>query len=283
MEILIAIIILAVLGLLCGVMLALAAKYMAVKENAKEKEIRAHLPGANCGACGYAGCDSYAKALAEGECTKTNLCIPGADAVAKSISEVIGAEFEDVIERVATVHCIGDCRSTPMVANYVGIDTCAAASKLYGGVGACVYGCLGLGDCAKVCPSGAICIEDGIARVDTRKCTGCGLCTKVCPHSLIDCIADVERVVVTCSNRSKGMEAKKVCNNACIACHKCEKTCPTGAIKVVDDLARIDYDICIKCDACASVCPTGCIMLADNSGIHRFLPPEKVEQIDYNN
>ena len=27
--------------------------------------LRAELPGANCGACGYAGCDDYANALAE--------------------------------------------------------------------------------------------------------------------------------------------------------------------------------------------------------------------------
>ena len=64
MDILIATLIVAAIGLLCAIMLVLAAKFFAVEEDETEKKIRECLPGANCGACGYAGCDGYAKALA---------------------------------------------------------------------------------------------------------------------------------------------------------------------------------------------------------------------------
>ena len=65
MEILIPILAVTVIGLICAVGLAVASSVMAVKEDTRFTEIRACLPGANCGACGYTGCDGYAKALLE--------------------------------------------------------------------------------------------------------------------------------------------------------------------------------------------------------------------------
>ena len=91
------------IGLLCAVILVAAAKFMAVRENKLEKELRACLPGVNCGACGYAGCDSYARALADGTEKQTNLCIPGADAVSKQISKSLGVAFQNTVEQVADV------------------------------------------------------------------------------------------------------------------------------------------------------------------------------------
>jgi len=120
-----------------------------------------------------------------------------------------------------------------------------------------------------VCPQGAICIENGIAHVDTRKCVGCGLCAKACPRNLIEIIEDTKRVLVTCSNKEKGAVAKRKCSNACIGCKICEKNCPVGAIKVTDNLAHIDYTLCENCDTCAKNCPVGCIFIADFSGLHR--------------
>ena len=59
-------------------------------------------------------------------------------------------------------------------------------AHIHGGDGSCTYGCLGYGDCAKVCPNDAICIENGIAHVDSRKCTGCGMCEAVCPQNALE-------------------------------------------------------------------------------------------------
>jgi len=269
-EILIAALVVGAIGALCAVVLVLASKFFLVEENEKIREIRECLPGANCGACGYAGCDGYAKALAEEEGIKTNLCIPGADAVAKQIAEILGVEAEDVVEQVAVIHCYGDCNHTSKKMEYEGIASCAAAKTLYGGEGLCTYGCIGLGDCVSVCPQKAICIENGIAHIDTRACIGCGLCAKSCPRGIIELMADVKRVLVTCNNQEKGAVVRKKCDQGCIGCKMCEKHCSAGAIKVVDNLARINYELCEHCDTCASVCPVGCILVSDFSGIHRL-------------
>lgn len=271
-EILTAVIPIVIIGAICAVVLVVASKVMAVKENEKIPQIRECLPGANCGACGFAGCDGYAKALAEGEVSATNLCIPGSDAVAKKLSEVMGVEFEDVVEQVAVVHCGGDCNYTEDRVEYSGINSCAAAKLIYGSKGACSYGCMGLGDCVSVCPNDAICIENGIAHINTHACVGCGLCVKKCPNGVISLMADVDRVVVACNNKDKGAQTRQACKNGCIGCKKCEKVCELNAVKVVDNLARIDYDKCIDCEdlgACARECTTGCIMVSDFSGIHR--------------
>ncbi len=270
-DIIIAVAVVAAIGLICAVILALADKFMGVKVDEREKEVRSALPGANCGACGFTGCDGYAKALVENPDLATNLCIPGADAVARRVSEILGREFQDVVEQVAFVHCLGDCDAAKEKHNYEGIQSCAAATMLYGGSGACTCGCVGLGDCANACPSGAICIENGIAHVDTRKCTGCGVCVKTCPHHLITLFSDLDRVAVTCSNTEKGAVTRQKCTNGCIGCKKCEKNCPTGAVTVVNNLAVIDYDKCTNCGLCAENCPVKCIKYANYSGVHRFV------------
>ena len=111
-EILIAVIAVVVIGIICAFVLVAASKLMAVKENEKIPEIRSCLPGANCGACGFAGCDGYAKALAEKEGTATNLCVPGGDSVSRKLSEILGVEFEDVVEKVAVVQEIAALQRT---------------------------------------------------------------------------------------------------------------------------------------------------------------------------
>ena len=57
MTVLIATLIVAAIGLICAIMLVLASKFFAVPEDKRFSDIRECLPGANCGACGYAGCD----------------------------------------------------------------------------------------------------------------------------------------------------------------------------------------------------------------------------------
>ena len=245
-------------SLVLGVLLALFINFFAVPENEKAKKIRECLPGINCGACGYTGCDSYAKALAEGE-AEPNCCIPGAESVAAMLGEVLGVEVEEPKDVVAFVHCNGDCGVATEKALYDGIHTCKALSSLYGGTKGCLYGCLGCGDCAKVCVADAICIDSGIAKVDTSKCVGCGLCSKACPKKIISMVPQDTSVAVYCSSKDKGADARKVCKNACIGCKKCEKTCPEGAISVVNNCAVVDYSKCKGCGICANECPTGCL------------------------
>ena len=260
----------AVMGLVAGILLTVVSKLFEVKTDPRTEEVNEALPQINCGACGYTGCDGYAKALAEGG-VKTNLCIPGADAVSQKISDILGVEFEDTVEQVATVRCCGNCENTEKKAIYSGIESCAAAKLIFGGDNTCAFGCLGRGDCAAACPYGAICMDDGIARVDSRKCVGCGLCASRCPQKIIHLMPDVKRQVIACSNKQKGADAVKVCKASCIGCGLCAKACPAGAITVTDSLASINYEICTECGSCAAVCRRGCIRTADYSGKHRMI------------
>ena len=268
-----AVIVVMAIGLICAVVLVIASLLMGVKENELEKKIRDLLPGANCGACGYTGCDAYAKALVSEKDTKTNLCTPGGRKVSAKLSKELGVEHVATVEMVATVRCCGDCTTTEKKVNYSGVDTCRAANMLHGGDGMCSFGCLGRGDCVRACPHDAICMDNGIARVDFRKCIGCGVCVKSCPNHLIHMMPDVKRQVIACHNKQKGVAARKLCSNACIACGKCVKTCQYGAVRLNNNCATIDYDKCTACGECAKVCPVGCIRTADYSGKHKF--PEK--------
>lgn len=249
------------IGLLCAVILAVASKIFEVKTNPKTAQIRACLPGANCGACGYAGCDGYANALAEELETCTTLCTPGAAKVAADIADVLGVAAAEVTKKVALVHCNGTCDNAGKKAEYKGPKSCTTAKLVYGGDGSCVYGCLGLGDCVNVCEYDAIHIIDGVARVDVNACTACGRCVKKCPNGLISIIPATKPVAVKCSNKDKGAIARKNCKVACIGCMKCEKVCPNGAIKVENNLSYIDYDKCTACGACAEACPTNAIKI----------------------
>lgn len=259
MTILIPTILLGVIALICAVILTLSNRFFGVKEDETAVAIRACLPGANCGACGYTGCDGYAKALADKSEGKTNLCVPGGDKTAKEIAAILGVEAEDVIEQVAYVACNGNCGATERKYDYKGFKSCVAANLLYDGDKTCNYACLGYGDCTRVCPKNAISVEDGIAKVDPQKCIGCGMCVRECPNHIIKLVNDTVKVVVQCSNHDKGAVTRKLCTNGCIGCMKCQKACPNGAVKVENNLATIDYSLCTGCKACVEVCPVHCI------------------------
>ena len=259
-PIVIAVLVVAVIGLLCAVMLTVASKFMAVEVDERIPMVRECLPGANCGACGFAGCDGYAAALVEDPDLSVSLCIPGGASASASIGKVLGREAGDVARQVAEVRCSGTCDATSVKMDYKGLESCAAAKLLFGGTGKCVYGCIGLGDCAQVCPVSAIHINGGLARVDASACIGCGLCAKTCPNGVIAIRPADAHMVVDCNSRQKGAGTRKSCTAGCIGCRLCEKNCHTGAITVTDNLASIDYAKCDGCGKCIEVCKAGCLV-----------------------
>lgn len=258
MDFLIVFIVTLSISLIAGILLSVFSHFFAVKENELKKKVRECLPGINCGACGYRGCDDYADALAAGD-AKPNLCIPGAQQTANEIAEIIGVQSEAFKDVVSFVGCNGHCEATFKKAQYEGVQTCKAASMIYGGANSCRYGCLGFGDCAVNCPTNAICLADGIAHINTALCVGCGLCVATCPKQIISMVPQNTKTVVMCSSKDKGADARKACKNACIGCKKCEKACPFEAIAVKDNLASIDYEKCTGCSVCVKECPTGCL------------------------
>lgn len=262
-AILTATILVAVIGLIAALILVIASHFMAVEVNEKEVALRACLPGANCGSCGYTGCDGYAAAMAADPSIPGNLCRPGGADSAEKIAAVLGIEAEAIDPLVAFVHCSGDCESRKTLSDYQGIETCSAAKQLFGGKSGCEYGCLGCGDCANVCPNDAICIENGIAHVDPRACVGCGMCADTCPNKLITLIPVKKQTVVACSSTARGAIVHANCVHGCIGCAMCAKFCEKGAITISNKLAHIDPDKCGGCGDCIPHCSVGAIRLLE--------------------
>ena len=257
MDYLIPILLFVGLGLLAGVLLTVFSRVFAVEQDERAVQVREALPGANCGACGYAGCDAYAEAVAKG--ARTNACIPGGDAVSRKLSAIMGTAYADVVEQAAAVRCNGSCGVAQTKYEYAGEMSCAACARLYGGQGSCPSGCIGLGDCVKVCPFGAIAVRDGVAVVDRAKCTGCGLCAAACPKGIIEVFDATQKVEVLCSGVLGAKATMAACKAGCIGCKKCERACPSGAIRVEANHAVIDHEKCTGCGVCADGCPTHCI------------------------
>ena len=63
------------LGVVFGVILSFADKVFAVPVDERVALVRENVAGANCGACGYAGCDPFAEAVVRGE-APVNGCTP---------------------------------------------------------------------------------------------------------------------------------------------------------------------------------------------------------------
>lgn len=247
------------MGLLFGAGLAYASKKFAVEIDPKAIAIREVLPGANCGGCGFPGCDGFANAVAEGR-APVNGCPVGGSELAQKIGEIMGVEVEEGVRKVARVICNGDSTKCKENFEYFGIQDCKAAAMISGGSKSCSYGCLGLGTCVKACQFDAIEIVDGkIARINPEKCTACGKCIEVCPKQVIQLVPYEQNVIVDCNNKEFGKTVKEKCNVGCIGCQICVKVCPFDAIEFSNNLAKINYDKCTNCMLCAEKCPTKAI------------------------
>ena len=249
---LIALAVVGVSGVLFGYLLSLASKFFAVKIDERVVKIRSCLPGANCGGCGYAGCDAYAAAVNEG--APVNLCNAGGQPVADQIAAITGRDAGKVEEKKAFVYCSGG-GSGKFRYEFFGMESCIPASRVDGGPHVCSFACVGLGSCTKVCRFHAISIKNGVAVVDHDLCTGCGACVAECPKVIIGLVPVSQNVAVPCRSHMKGADTMKSCDLGCIGCKRCEKTCEHGAITVTDALASIDYEKCVSCGKCLEVCP----------------------------
>lgn len=258
MQILIPVIIVAVIGFIAGIGLALASKFMAVPVDEKQEKIRECLPGANCGACGYSGCDGYAAAISAGEASPDK-CAPGGAAAAAALAQILGVEI-DTKPKVAFIACNGSREKTKIKYAYDGMMSCSAANLVHSGPLSCEYGCIGYGDCQRACPFGAITLDGNKPTVCENICVGCGKCVAACPKSLISLVPKGTVTRVACSNKNKGVSVAKDCSVSCIACKMCEKNCPNEAITVENNIAVIDYAKCTSCGKCKEVCKRGVII-----------------------
>ncbi|MBQ3396350.1 MAG: RnfABCDGE type electron transport complex subunit B [Synergistaceae bacterium] len=249
-----------ILGLVFGIVLAIASIVFRVHQDERIGLIRAALPGANCGGCGYPGCDGYASGVVN-EGAAVNKCSVGGSKVAEVIAGIMGVDAGDTVPVRAFLKCKGTCEASPRQLIYDGIQDCRSAVTVPGGSpNACPFGCVGLGTCVKVCNFGALSMgDDGLPKVDVSKCVGCGACVSACPKGMLCLVPVTADVIVACNSHWKGPMVKSVCSAGCIGCTLCEKKCPKQAITIEHDLAVIDQSKCIKCGICAKVCPAKCI------------------------
>ncbi len=275
MDILIAALVLGVMGLVFGLVLTGTSKIFAVPSDPKRDAVREALPGANCGGCGYPGCDGCADAIAAGKAPANACPVCSAEAAAK-IAEIMGAEVPDASNRkVARVLCQGDCQSAKQKFDYQGIEDCNAACTVNDGFKSCKFACMGLGTCVKACPFDAIHIdpEKKLPVVDEEKCAACGKCVAACPKGVLELQPQKQEVALLCRNTDKLKAVMDVCKVGCIGCQKCAKACKFEAITMVDNLPVIDLEKCRGCQLCAEACPTGAI---------KALKPRQVAEIDQN-
>lgn len=261
LQVFIPALILLVLAMLFAIALAYLGKKLAVSRDERIDQVRDCLSGANCGACGYAGCDGFATALVEGK-AELSSCNATSKEKKEEIAEILG--LTDTGEATKVVVCCHGGQDAKDKYDYVGYGDCRSMELLAGGRKQCAWGCLGTGSCVDACQHHAVTVKQkGYSEVSLSKCISCGRCISVCPKKIIKRIPASATYYVACSNHQKGKEVRELCTKGCIACGLCVKQCEVGAITIVDNLATIDYMKCINCGKCAAKCPQRCIVSTD--------------------
>jgi Na+-translocating ferredoxin:NAD+ oxidoreductase RNF subunit RnfB len=274
-------VVLAGLGIVFGIALAIVASRFVVKADPKVDQVRESLPGANCGACGFAGCTGYAEAVVGNPDVAVSLCAPGKAAVAAMIADITGKKAEKIDPKIARVFCQGGTSLSQRKFIYTGVKDCTAAVLAAGGDKSCDYGCLGYGTCMRACPFDAITMgPDNLPIIHPDKCTACGKCVAACPKQVIELARASKAVVISCHSRDKGADTKKKCQVGCIACGICVRTCPVNAITLENNIARIDHTKCITCGLCVSKCPMNTIKDYIPVRPKAFIDPAKCAGID---
>jgi len=263
LQVFIPALILLVLAMLFAIALAYLGKKLAVSRDERIDQVKDCLSGANCGACGYAGCDGFATALVEGK-AELSSCNATSKEKKEEIAEILG--LTDTGEATKVVVCCHGGQDAKDKYDYVGYGDCRSMELLAGGRKQCAWGCLGTGSCVDACQHHAVTVKQkGYSEVSLSKCISCGKCISVCPKKIIKRIPASATYYVACSNHQKGKEVRELCTKGCIACGICVKQCEVGAITIVDNLATIDYTKCINCGKCAAKCPQRCIVSTDAS------------------
>ncbi len=264
MNILLAVLVVAVLGGLFGYGLSFAEKKLAVKKDPRILALEPIMPGANCGICGFAGCNAYAAAVALGE-APIGLCTPGGSSLDAKMAEIMGQKIEsggDNRRRVAHVMCRGNTEFTTKDYAYDGMLDCNAAALLFAGDNSCKDGCMHLGSCIAVCPVNAITKdEDGYIIVDEEACISCEKCVQICPNHVMQMIYEDSEYVIECNSHEPGGKIRKQCSVACIGCMICERKFPESGCKVEKFLSTFDQSVPHPQIAeAAEACPTKCII-----------------------
>jgi Na+-translocating ferredoxin:NAD+ oxidoreductase subunit B len=255
------------LGGLLSMGLATASRAFHVEEDPRIDDVEEMLPGANCGACGKAGCRAFAEALVSGASAPAACSVSPAEGV-KQVANYLGMDAGTAVKRVARLACAGGNNVAWNRATYGADQSCRGAALVAGGAKGCSWGCLGLGDCSVVCDFGAIHMNDlGLPVVDAEKCTACGDCVDVCPKALFSIHPTTHRLWVACKSLAEGDEVLDECAVACTACSRCAFDAPNGSVVMENNLPAVDYGRNGELKkSIVDRCPTGAIVWISESG-----------------
>ncbi len=248
------------LGLLLGGGLAYASRVFYVKVDPRIEEVDEALPGANCGACGQAGCRQMAVQVVGGELTGADCPVASSDVVAR-VAEIMGGVAGAAVDMVAIVRCQGSPDKCPDRFEYSGFQTCTGGDKIGHGHKACDWGCLGFGECVAACPFDAMVMgADRLPKVMDENCTGCGKCVEACPRDIMHLIPRNAPVYLACMNINKTKKVQEVCDIGCIGCGRCanKKATPSGMVSMNKEtnLPVFDYSYDDEPVVAVDVCPT---------------------------
>ncbi|MGW8266200.1 MAG: (Fe-S)-binding protein [Longimicrobiales bacterium] len=253
-------------GLTFGTLIAVANAKLKVWEDPRISAVEEALPGANCGACGYAGCRAFAEAAVSGIVAPAGCTVMG-DADRDDVATLLGVSAGEANKQVARLLCAGGTDVATKKAHYHGVDSCAASVAVTGGGKGCTWGCVGLSDCAVACDFDAITMNPfGLPVVDPDKCTACGDCVDACPLDLFTIMPLNHKLIVQCKNLLEGDAAEEVCAVACTACGRCVQDAAPGLIEIKSGLAVIDYDRIETANPEATArCPTDAIVWVEGA------------------
>ncbi|MCL2519789.1 MAG: 4Fe-4S binding protein [Spirochaetaceae bacterium] len=202
------------------------------------------LAGENCGLCGYHSCAAYLEALLLNKEKNARRCrlqesFEQENFIAK-LKEIYNYNYI-AANKVAYVFCGGNKQHSKYRFNYTGVASCAAAHLNVLNSKQCLYGCIGLGDCAASCPQQAITVSKGLAYVHKDLCKSCGSCVVLCPTKVIKFVDKAADFVVACSSHDNAEVTAAACSVGCMACGTCLKRAPLGGFSIKDNLCSIDY------------------------------------------
>jgi len=187
--------ILGVLGLTAALILSVASKVFYVYVDPRVEMVEDALAGANCGACGYPGCNAAANEVVAGR-APVNVCVVGGQESAEEVAEVMGLPVEYREVEFAERGCRGNRFFEPLLYEYLGANDCRAAFMIAEGPSGCEYACLGYGTCFRNCPFDAITMsEANVPQINYDKCTGCGTCEKICPKHVMRNVSESKKVL----------------------------------------------------------------------------------------
>ena len=203
------------IALAAAILLGIASRLFYVPLDPVVQQIAEVLPGANCGACGFAGCLSCAKGIAKGAATP-DACLAGGPEVALSVAGVLGVTIELREPDTAHLGCWYNLKDADTKFTYDGLRDCRAAMLLFGGPKLCEIGCVTLGTCVSACPFDALSIDPTslLPVVNRNLCTGCGTCERICPKGIIRLTSETRRI------------EHLYTDDECTA--PCQRTCPAG-------------------------------------------------------